>query len=190
MSSAAAPTPTADYHFFRLGVEYYVVARFAALARMMPLAGNQYHHAIEMLLKGQLAKTLPIAVLKKKYSHNLKRTWKKFKKLFPAEDLSPFDDLLSRLNRFERLRYPDNALSEGMAVAIPLYPPPAQMKLESTVRKSPSYQLAVTDLDRFVATLFCLCSMDPVVYMRHLDQHAVKAVEYENPVSKGWFPNR
>src|SRR5262245_44956139 len=36
------------------GSQYYTMARFAAHAQRMPVGGNLFHHAIEMLLKGGL----------------------------------------------------------------------------------------------------------------------------------------
>jgi hypothetical protein len=58
------------------------------MAGLLPLAGNLFHHAAEMFLKGQLSKTTPLDCLKKKYSHNLVKTWEAFKALFPSEDLA------------------------------------------------------------------------------------------------------
>ena len=110
---ATHPNPEAYHRFFDLGVQYYVIARFSAIAQLVPVSGNQYHHAVEMLLKAQLARTVSLKVLKQKCSHGLKRAWKDFKKLFPAEDLSPFDGLIRELDHFERIRYPDNVLNEG-----------------------------------------------------------------------------
>ncbi len=43
--------------FCRLGIDYYVAGRFAALSGIFPVAGNQLHHAVEMLLKGALIRT-------------------------------------------------------------------------------------------------------------------------------------
>jgi hypothetical protein len=129
--------PNAHMRFFDLGIQYYVVARFSAIAGLIPVSGNQYHHAVEMLLKGQLAKTVPLEVLKRTYSHRLKRTWKDFKNLFPTEDLSSFDGLLRGLDRFEQIRYPDNVLREGMSVALDWHPPETPTKITGTAKKVP-----------------------------------------------------
>ena len=37
--------------FVAAGVQYYIAARGAALAGLMPVSGNLFHHAFEMLLK-------------------------------------------------------------------------------------------------------------------------------------------
>ena len=42
-------------NFYRFGFQYYVAGRFAVIAQFSPVAANLLHHAIEMLLKGELA---------------------------------------------------------------------------------------------------------------------------------------
>jgi hypothetical protein len=185
---ATQPTPRADYNFFNLGIQYYVVARFSAIAGLIPVSGNQYHHAVEMLLKGQLAKTESLEIIKRKYSHGLKRTWKDFKKLFPAEDMSPFDDLIRELARFERIRYPDNVLKEGMSATLAWHAPKTPTKVAGSAKKVPHYEFAVTDLDQLIGTLFRLCSMNPVAYLGRLNEHGFKVLERDNPAFTGWFP--
>ena len=41
--------------FMETGSQYYTTARFAMHAQCMPVCGNLFHHAVEMLLKGGLA---------------------------------------------------------------------------------------------------------------------------------------
>src|SRR5262245_52180009 len=40
--------------FYDCGMQYYVAARFAARAGLVPTHGNLFHHAIEMCLKAAL----------------------------------------------------------------------------------------------------------------------------------------
>jgi hypothetical protein len=44
--------------YFRYATDYYVAARFAFFARSMPTAGNLFHHAVELYLKGSLLMSL------------------------------------------------------------------------------------------------------------------------------------
>jgi hypothetical protein len=81
--------------YFKLGVQYYVAARSAAICRLSPVAGNLYHHAIEMLLKGQLCLTHSEKQMKKKMGHRLDRCWAAFKALYPGEELSSFDETVT-----------------------------------------------------------------------------------------------
>jgi hypothetical protein len=40
--------------YFRTGLHYYIVARYATVARFGSVSGNLVHHAIELFLKGAL----------------------------------------------------------------------------------------------------------------------------------------
>ena len=43
-----------ELEFLRPGTQYYIAARYAVLAHFDPVAGNIFHHAVEMILKGIL----------------------------------------------------------------------------------------------------------------------------------------
>ena len=60
--------------FFRLGVHYYVAARSAVMAQLLPTCGNLYHHALEMFLKAGLSRRYAPKNLKK-FGHNLQKMW-------------------------------------------------------------------------------------------------------------------
>ena len=70
-------------HYFGLGTQYYFSARAATFAGCFPIAGNLFHHAVEMFLKGVLVRQLSRAQLKS-YGHDLKRLWKVHKNANPA----------------------------------------------------------------------------------------------------------
>lgn len=98
-------------YLWRLGVQYYVSGRYAFHGRLMPVAGNLLHHAIEMFLKGAITRATPTCELKK-LSHSLPQLWKQFATAV-ARDVPPeFDSIILGLDRFERLRYPDNIVAE------------------------------------------------------------------------------
>ena len=97
---------------FQLATQYYASGRFAALSGMLPVCGNLLHHAIEMYLKGALAKTLNLNELRG-LNHNLMQIWDRTKQTYSNANLASFDDAIARLNLFERLRYPDAVLREG-----------------------------------------------------------------------------
>src|SRR5262249_49773858 len=76
MKGAPMPTaidefPQADYHFYTMGLQYYVAGRFGAVHRLTPVTGNLLHHAVEMVLKGKLAHHHSLSDLKKKFGHDL-----------------------------------------------------------------------------------------------------------------------
>src|SRR2546423_12356690 len=45
-----------DHLFISTGMDYYVAGRYAVFAGLNPTAANLLHHAVEMALKGALAK--------------------------------------------------------------------------------------------------------------------------------------
>ena len=89
------------------GSQYYTMARFAMHAQCVPVCGNLFHHAVEMLLKGGLARKRPLSDLKDNMGHNLKVLWREFKLEFPDRTLRRHDKTISSLNKFEDIRYPD-----------------------------------------------------------------------------------
>lgn len=64
-----------------LGVQYYVAARSAAMARLAPITGNLFHHSLEMLLKAGLSRQNSMDYLKVEYGHKLDKLWTRFKVL-------------------------------------------------------------------------------------------------------------
>ena len=46
----------AHHLLIRSAIDYYAVGRYAVFAGLNPTAGNLLHHAVEMCLKGALAK--------------------------------------------------------------------------------------------------------------------------------------
>src|ERR1700694_886065 len=96
-----------DEEFLKLGVQYYVAARSAAWAGLLPVCGNLYHHALEMFLKAGLSRKHLLSELRSnKFGHKLINTWDAFKADFPSPALAQFDMTISDIDDFEDIRYP------------------------------------------------------------------------------------
>src|SRR5437763_7503350 len=91
--------------YTELGLQYYIAGRFAALNGLVPVAGNLFHHAIEMVLKAGLLTILTEDQLKCQFGHNLTKLWDSFKDLTQSQALSAFGDVIQELDRWEDLRY-------------------------------------------------------------------------------------
>jgi hypothetical protein len=119
---------------------------------MMPVAGNLAHHAIEMLLKANLAgRGISMEELKGRYQHYLKRLWKKFKELHPGTDLSEFNGVISTIHRWERIRYPD---VNGGWSGLHTWRAATPEQLASQQRHSmPKYYLVMPDLDKLITAI-------------------------------------
>jgi hypothetical protein len=114
--------------FFDIGTQYYVAARYAAFAGLAPVCANLFHHAVEMYMKGYLSSQRGLAELKK-LGPRLPDIWAHFKSSAADAELDRFDPVISELDKFESIRYPDRDLTEGM-------------------------QLTVEDMDHLITTIF------------------------------------
>jgi hypothetical protein len=92
--------------YIRLGVEYYIAGRQAALLQHM-VAANLLHHALEMTLKAPFREFMAPGQLANQFGHDLPKLWSEFK--FHANDarLDRYDQLVDQLNPWDEFRYPD-----------------------------------------------------------------------------------
>jgi hypothetical protein len=109
------------------GIQYYLAARYAVVAQLVPVCGSLAHHAVEMLLKASLAKDdsgNKITAYRDTYGHKLDRLWKEFRTRNRQLTLDPaFDGLVEELDRFEEIRYPDPLVLNGGYLNIGLFEP-------------------------------------------------------------------
>jgi hypothetical protein len=106
-----------DNQYLTIAIQYYLAGRSATFAHSLPVAGNLFHHAVEMLLKFFLIKTYSDDQLKKKFGHHVKKLWGEVMKIVNDPSLSKFDNLISGLNDFEDLRYP----GKGYVISISIF---------------------------------------------------------------------
>src|SRR3989442_6141813 len=92
--------------FFRFGMQYYVSGRYAVAARLVPVAGNHFHHAIEMFIKGAMVDGTNEKA-RRAWGHHLDKVWIEFKARHSTAQLSRFDSVVSQLDLFEDIRYPE-----------------------------------------------------------------------------------
>jgi hypothetical protein len=172
-----------DQEFMRLGVQYYVAARSAAWAELLPVCGNLYHHALEMLLKAGLSRKHSSRILQKKFSHKLLTIWNAFKAEFPSPDLPQFDQTIADIDEFEEIRYPDKIVKHGAQMLIDWASDHAQTSLASS---PPVYQLKVNDLDRLVVGIFHASSRNPLFFTSglRLRQDVQAMIARDNPVAE------
>ena len=156
--------------FFSAATQYYVTGRFALLAGQSPVAGNLLHHAIEMYLKGGLAKTTDLPQLRK-FSHHLSNAWSAFKGQFPDPALTGFDELVSTLDAFEDLRYPDSVLVRGMLVEMGVVRTPLPT-LAGPIRSEPKYELYLDEVDALVGKVFEVVPVNPAFFLASLQPRA------------------
>ncbi len=164
--------------FFSSATQYYVTGRYAVLAGQIPVAGNLLHHAIEMYLKGGLAKTMTLQQLKG-LSHKLPDLWCNFKAQFADSALGSFDTLVSSLHAFEDLRYPDSVLAKGMLVNMGI------VRMSGTVpgapaRPEPVYELYLEEVDALVGKIFEVVPVNPAFFFGCLPPKARESLKERN----------
>ena len=135
-------------NFFNLATQYYVSARAATHAGLLPVPGNLFHHAIELFLKGDLCNSISADDLKKKLGHHLPLLWDAFTSRHPAEDFSAFAPCIAALDAFEDIRYPDEIVAKGMYSTISIGP--FTPHIETPGVPPPGYHIVVQDLDAFI----------------------------------------
>jgi hypothetical protein len=115
-------------HFVGNSLQYYKAGRFAVAAALTPVSGNILHHAAEQMMKAALAhddSLEKIGRYRRDYSHGLATLWVSVKKRYLASSAGDipleFDDIVARLDRFERIRYPDKLIEEGATMSIGLF---------------------------------------------------------------------
>lgn len=168
----------ARVEFFRRGTHYYAVGRFAALNSVFPIAGNLLHHAIEMYLKGALVPLVGLSVLRN-IKHDLNKLWLEFKVRIPSPEAGTFDGPIVDLHRFERIRYPDNAIREGMEASFAPYRG-QRVVTSGWGSPLPSYTLVLEDIDALVKFLFEKAGVNPQFYLLRLRDGAKEYVSRAN----------
>ena len=167
--------------FFEYGSQYYVAGRYPAFAGLTPIVGNILHHAVEMFLKGGLAKTMALDEMKRKLGHDLPKIWAAFKAQAGDKSLLAFDKVIDTLNNFEDIRYPDQIMSDGAALQIDITKAGAAMTSGSGSGASlPQYSLCLEEIDELVKTIFNAASRTPAVYLRFIKSEARDYVNREN----------
>jgi hypothetical protein len=188
MSTVHSEPRTPEY-FYKFALDYYITGRAAVLCRNDFVTGNLFHHAVEMLLKGQLSKTIPLGELKspKKFGHDLQKLWTAFKTHFSSKNLAEFDAMIAELNKFENIRYPDEILAHGVCLSPSFGRNKPLINQDPSVRV-PEYQMAVGDIDAFFAKLFPLCGLNPKTYLGHISSLGRQVLCEGNVEATNWLP--
>jgi HEPN domain-containing protein len=164
--------------YFHTGLHYQIAARFAAAAGFSPTAGPLAHHAIEFYLKGALIDNLNEAD-RRNLHHHLQEIWELYKKERNNPTLDKFDQTIKDINKFERIRYPEEILKLGMVAEVGF----ARSTPRTSAHKPPPgerYELALNEVDELVKLIFQLEDLNPVFFMGGLNQHAKKYLDHQN----------
>jgi hypothetical protein len=169
----------AKIEFFRSATHYFIAGRFSVISRLFPVGGNLLHHAVEMYLKGALSLHLSNNDLLK-LGHNLKKLWSEFKTIFCDPNLAQFDVTVNQLHRFERLRYPDTVLQEGMEGQFALFRGDLVQSSNITNSMLFNYNLVLEDIDHLVKVIFEQAHVNPGFYLGVIGDQAKHFLSLHN----------
>src|SRR5262249_14350227 len=141
--------------------------------------GILFHHCIERFLKAALLAHGHSLDSLRAHGHSLEKTWRAFKAEYPAASLDEFDATISRLNRFEDIRYPDAMIEQGMQVLLDWKP--SISKATGSMKMPPKYHVIVNDLDRLTRRILETASRNPKALLGLPCNYADDALLYENP---------
>ncbi len=164
----------ARWKFPEYALQYYITARFAHAAAFTPVAGNLYHHAVELMLKHRLLKKYSLADLasaKKGFGHDLPRLWESFKAEVADQSLSRFDDLITELQCFEDIRYPDELALTGGHLFLLIKRQHKSGPTKLPKGNVPHFNLALEDMDDLMIVLFEKCSVNLLAFEQFFRQH-------------------
>jgi hypothetical protein len=178
----AGPDNRESMLFVTNASQYYATARFAMHAQCMPVMGILFHHTVEMLLKGGLARRRTLSELKD-MGHRLKQLWRAFKEDFPDPDPSRHDGTISRLDKFDAIRYPDEILRYGMGGRAEWRGPITEVVTYGGMQTPRQYAIIVSDIDDLMAEVFRTCSWNPGLFMGQ-NTAALEAIKRENDHSE------
>ena len=167
--------------YFDTALHYQIAARYATSAGFVPASGNLVHHALEFYLKGALIERLDEAA-RRKLHHNLRRLWRMYKKERNNSALDKFDQTIRDINKFERIRYPEEILKLGMVAEIGFVRNAGVAPRPPGARKPPGarYQLALDEVDELVKRIFQIEDMNPNFYVDSLNEHARRYLDHRN----------
>lgn len=171
-------------HAVEYGLHYYLAGRYSMFAGLTPTCGNQMHHAVELLLKACLARDdtwQQILNYGQIYGHDLEKLWAEFKKRNPDPTLNAHDEVITGLNRFEDIRYPEDLIQGGAMLGVGLYEVPSEHRT-APVEGSGSlstpeerrFYLELPRIDRLAQTLFKASDYNPEVLSFLREPHAVE----------------
>jgi hypothetical protein len=171
--------------YFDAATQYYAAGRFAVVNGLVPAAGNFFHHAIEMYLKGSLCQQTN-GRKRRKLGHPLGRAWRRFKQELGDAALDEFDGVIGELERFDDLRRPETVARLGTEVSFS-FATPAPTRAARVGRPVPKYVLVVDEIDRLVAVILRQAGVNPRALSKPLGRAGKEYLARDN-VTGIWLP--
>lgn len=177
--------PRAYEIFHRSAFEFYVAARASHTCQHSLVTGHLIHHAVVLLLKGELSKKVSLEKLWDQCGNDIPKLWTAFKSRFPDEDFSEFETLISMVGRSSSLEQSDIILEHGNRVHLG-WGRGKTYVWKTPKCRNPEYQIGMGDVDALFGRLVPLCRIDPRQCMFYLSNQGRTKLKYRNLFADTW----
>ena len=166
--------------YFRTALNYYILGRYATTAQFSPIPGNLIHLAVEFFLKAALIEQLDEPARRNKFRHNLQKLWQHYKRQRNNPALNKFNQTISDINKFERIRYPEEIFRLGMLAEIGPVRNTFELPPGMKRPKAERYQLALDEVDELVSLMFEIEGINPQAYIGPMGLDAKRYLNHRN----------
>jgi len=178
-------------HAIGYGLQYYVSGRFAAASGFTPVSANILHHAAELLLKACLAYDDSLDTIRKygargSYGHSLVRPWEELKRRKPHLAAVELDAVVSGLDKFEDIRYPDTLIKHGATITIDIFDVDSPLTGDR-IDPATRYALNLPRVDRLMGVLFEAANANPPGFLPEIEGGAKRARLYYPRIEMSLF---
>lgn len=141
---------------------YYIFARKAVLLGVVPVGGNLFHNAMEMVLHCGLSNKYAQGDLKSRFgNHELSNMWVEFKTIFTDTNLVKLDKFVNHHRQWKDLRYPKSNAGSLAIFFGPKKPDPEVTRKNKDSLKGRIIDLNLEEMDQFMATIIRTIGISP-----------------------------
>lgn len=152
---------TRDTDYIHIGVQYYIAGRHSALCYLMPVTGNLFHHAFEMLFKAKLLSKFTPDELYKNYGHDLRLVWPDFISMTGAKSLKSFSKTIHSLQRWEDVRYPNFPGKKSVFMIIDMKKGDKSGPIGQTAKTSTQFRVNLEEIDELFKAVILNWPINP-----------------------------
>lgn len=174
---------TRDTDYIHIGIQYYIAGRQSALAKLMPVTANIFHHSFEMLFKAKLLSKSTPDKLQNNYRHNLCLMWPDFISMTGNKSLKSFDKTIKSLHMWEDIRYPSYPEGKSVSMTMGIKKNNKTRLIENIDEKTTHFELSLEEIDELFKSVIISWPLNPMYIKQTLASSfgvGLKAYEKDN----------
>jgi hypothetical protein len=106
--------------------------------------------------------------------------WRRYKRERINPALNKFDQTIRDINKFERIRYPEEIFTLGMLAEIGFARSPPPSPGTGKPPRAERYVLALDEIDELVKLIFQIEGLNPQFFIGGLNEHAKRYLNHQN----------